>query len=225
MDSPPGNKCRIIAPLRAGVDAVFIFMNLCIDHADAGAKLFSSFAMQSKIVQFSAEGETQESAIVRIYGELKMLARSKVAMERPGATLNATALVHEAWMRLDRSAPDQWRDQSQFFAAASEAMRRILVERARRRLAAKRGAGEQPLDLEEIEIPEPTTDERVVAIHEALAELETTHPEQAEIVKLRFFCGLGNEEIASMMQVNEKTVRRHWNQAKLWLFQKIQEEP
>ncbi len=101
-------------------------------------------------------------------------------------------------------------------------MRRILVERARRRLAAKRGAGEQPLDIAEIEIPEPPTDERVLAIHEALAELEAAHPEQAEIVKLRFFCGMGNEEIASMMEMNEKTVRRHWNQAKLWLFQKIQ---
>ena len=121
-----------------------------------------------------------------------------------------------------RSAPTQWRDQAQFFAAASEAMRRILVERARRRLAAKRGAGEQPLDIAEIEIPEPPTDERVLAIHEALAELEAAHPEQAEIVKLRFFCGMGNEEIASMMEMNEKTVRRHWNQAKLWLFQKIQ---
>jgi RNA polymerase sigma factor (TIGR02999 family) len=201
------------------------FSNRCVDHAAARVKNSHPSAMQSKIVQFSTEGESQESAVVRIYGELKMLARSKMAMERPGVTLNATALVHEAWMRLDRSAPDQWRDQSQFFAAASEAMRRILVERARRRLAAKRGAGEQPLDLDAIEIPEPATDDRVVAIHDALEDLEITHPELAEIVKLRFFCGLGNEEIASMLGVNEKTVRRHWNQAKLWLFQKIQEEP
>ncbi len=200
------------------------FSNRCVDHAAASVKNSHPSAMQSKIVQFSAEGESQESAVVRIYGELKMLARSKVAMERPGATLNATALVHEAWMRLDRSAPEQWRDQSQFFAAASEAMRRILVERARRRLAAKRGSGEHPLDLAEIEIPEPTSDERVVAINEALSELESAHPEQAEIVKLRFFCGMGNEEIGAMLGVNEKTVRRHWNQAKLWLFNKIQDE-
>lgn len=180
--------------------------------------------MTTKISRFSHNGESQEECVRRIYGELKSLARAKMSREHPGVTLSPTVLVHEAWMRLERSGPEQWRDQAQFFAAASEAMRRILVERARRRLAAKRGAGEQPADLDEVDVPLPVTDERVVAISEALSELEVAHPDWAEIVKLKFFCGLGNEEIATMLGVNEKTVRRHWNQAKLWLFQKVQPE-
>lgn len=159
----------------------------------------------------------------QLYSELKQMARAKVSVERPGITLNATALVHEAWLRLEKSAPDKWRDRAQFFASASEAMRRILVEAARRRLAAKRGSGERPLSLDEMDVSELAENQRLIEVNEVLDELEAEDPTKASIVKLRFFCGLENEEIATILGVNEKTVRRHWALAKIWLYRAIQE--
>lgn len=152
------------------------------------------------------------------------MARAKMASERPGITLNATALVHEAWVRLEKSAPDQWRDRSQFFASASEAMRRILVEASRRRAASKRGCGEIPVSLDGLDLPDRPDEQRLMEVHEVLDELEAQDATKATIVKLRFFCGMENEEIAAVLGVNEKTVRRHWELAKLWLFRAIREE-
>lgn len=153
------------------------------------------------------------------------MARFRVASERPGVTLNATALVHEAWMRLEKSAPETWRDRSQFFASAAEAMRRILIEAARRRAAAKRGSGDSPFSLDGLEIPDRPEDQRLMAIHDVLDELEAEDPTKASIVKLRFFCGMENEEIAAILGVNEKTVRRHWALAKVWLYRAIRQDP
>jgi len=168
-----------------------------------------------------ADGDDHERLFGDLYLELKKMARGKVAAERSGATLNTTALVHEAWMRLQKSSPEQWRDRSQFFAAASQAMRRILVEAARRRLAAKRGAGAAHVPFDEIEVVSDSDAERLVEVHEVLDRLEETDPVKASIVRYRFFCGFENEEIASILGVNEKTVRRQWEMAKVWLFRKI----
>jgi len=158
-----------------------------------------------------------------LYAELKKIAAGRMAMEREHQTLDATALVHEAWLRLQKSAPEQWRDRKQFFAAAAEAMRRILVEAARRRLAAKRGGGEARVELDGLNIPSPVADERLIGIHEVLDRLEAADELKARIVKLRFFSGMGHDEIAALLEMNEKTVRRHWNLAKLWLYQQIKE--
>ena len=156
-----------------------------------------------------------------LYDELKRMARGKMAMERSDHTLNATALVHEAWMRLDKSAPLQWRDRRQFYAAASEAMRRILIESARRRIAAKRGSGIEPVPLEDVNLPAPLPDERLLGVHEVLDQFEEVDPARAQIVKLRFFSGLNHQEIASLMEVSEKTIKRQWSLAKVWLYQAI----
>lgn len=156
-----------------------------------------------------------------LYLELKGLARSRIGMERPGHTLNTTALVHEVWLRLQKSAPERWRDRKQFFAAAAEAMRRILVEAARHRTAAKRGGGEEHLPVHELEIASYLADERLLEVHEVLDRLEAEDPVKAQIVKLRFFSGLSHEEIASLLEVNEKTVRRQWTLAKVWLYRAI----
>lgn len=156
-----------------------------------------------------------------LYVELKKIAHARMAAERPGHTLGATALVHEAWLRLEKSAPKDWRDRSQFFAAAAEAMRRILVEAARRRLAAKRGGGMEMEPIEELELPAPLPDEELLGVHEALENLEREDAIKAQIVKLRFFGGLKNNEIASLMGVNEKTVRRQWSVAKIFLFRAL----
>ena len=149
------------------------------------------------------------------------MAASKMAHEAPGQTLQATALVHEAWLRLGADGQPTWENRSHFFAAASEAMRRILVENARRKLRLKRGGGQERVDLEESAIAGPAEDEKIIQVHEAVETLAREDPQKAEIVKLRFFVGLGHDEIAALLGVNEKTVRRHWELAKLRLFQTI----
>lgn len=160
-----------------------------------------------------------------LYAELKKIAAGRMALECQDRTLDATALVHEAWLRLQKSAPESWRDRKQFFAAAAEAMRRILVESARRRLAVKRGGGEDAVPLDRLpDLPTPAADERLLGIHEVLDQLEAEDEIKARIVKLRFFSGLNHDEIAALLEVNEKTVRRHWALAKVWLFQAIEKK-
>ena len=180
--------------------------------------------MHTKWFNLVGGGQDHEELFRELYIELKQMAHRQVSSERQGFTLNATALVHEAWLRLEKSAPDKWRDRAQFFASAAEAMRRILVEAARRRMAAKRGSGEVPVSLEEMHLPESSKNKRLMEVHEVLDELEAEDPTKANIVKLRFFCGLENEEIASILGVNEKTVRRHWELAKVWLYRAIRQD-
>lgn len=163
-----------------------------------------------------------EDNIADLYEELRGMARGKLSGEARKVTLGATALVHEAWLRIEKSAPAKWRDRGQFFAAASEAMRRILIEAARKRLAAKRGAGQEVVPLHEIDVAEGMQDEHLLAVNEALQQLEREDPQRAEVVKMRFFSGLENEEIAALLGVNEKTVRRHWAVARVWLYRWLQ---
>lgn len=158
-----------------------------------------------------------------LYRELKIIARSRMIGEQSFITLSATALVHEAWMRLEKSAPEAWRDRSQFFAAASEAMRRILVEAARKRNAIKRGSGQAAVPLEGIELPDDIDHQQLLEVNDALEGLEADDPFKAQIVKMRFYCGMENEEIAAVLEVNEKTVRRHWQLAKVKLYRAIQD--
>ena len=162
-----------------------------------------------------------EALMPMVETELRNLAARYMRKERTGHTLQPTALVNEAWMRLEKSAPEQWRDRGQFFAAASEAMRRILVEAARRRLAAKRGGDGEVVDLDGLDVADPSGDRRLIFVHEALEQLEAEDAIKAQIVKLRFFGGMENEEIAALLDMNEKTVRRHWAVAKVWLFRAL----
>jgi len=177
--------------------------------------------MTTQFSNLAADGQGNDELISHLYGELKRMARGRLYIERQGMTLNTTALVHEAWMRLEKSAPEQWRDRGQFFAAASEAMRRILVDAARRRLAAKRGGDGEVVDIDGLEVADPAGDRRLLFVHEALEQLEAEDAIKAQIVKLRFFGGLENEEIAAILGMNEKTVRRHWAVAKVWLFRAL----
>lgn len=157
-----------------------------------------------------------------LYSELRNIARGRIAGERGGQTLDATALVHEAWLRLEKSAPEAWRDRKQFYAAAAEAMRRILVEAARRRLAAKRGGGETDLPLESaLPVPSSSADSRLLGVHEVLDQLEAEDEVNARIVKLRFFAGLTNEEIAALLEMSVTTVKRRWLLAKVWLYEAL----
>ena len=155
-----------------------------------------------------------------VYAELRRIAAAKMAQEAPGQTLQATALVHEAWLRLGGDAQPTWQNRAHFFAAAGEAMRRILVENARRKLRLKRGGGVEHVELDSA-IQTPAEDEKIVSVSDALELLAREDPQKAEIVKLRFFVGLSADEIAALLGVNEKTVRRHWEVAKVRLFQSI----
>ena len=181
-------------------------------------------SMYTQLQNVLTDPDRQQAMFEELYRELKLIARGRMAGERTFMTLNATSLVHEAWMRLENGAGEPWRDRSQFFAAASEAMRRILVEAARRRNAAKRGGGQAPVPLDGIDLPDDTDHEQLLVVNEALNTLEAEDPMKAQVVKMRFYCGMENEEIAAILGVNEKTVRRHWQLAKVWLFRAIQED-
>ena len=155
-----------------------------------------------------------------VYAELRRLAASIMAREKGCITLQPTALVHEAWLRLGHG---EFANRAHFFAAASEAMRRILVERARRRDRQKRSAGTEHLDVDELEIAAPTPkDDELLAVHDALDALAARDPRKAELVKLRYFVGLSFEEAAEVLEVALTTVKRDWAYARAWLRREIQ---
>ncbi len=158
-----------------------------------------------------------------VYEELRRIAGEKMAREGRAVTLQATMLVHEAWLRLagPNAEPQSWHGRAHFFSAAAEAMRRILVDQARRRLSQKRGGREEHVGAEFAAALAAPDDEKLLQVHEVLDDLAQESAQQAQIVKLKFFAGFTNEEIATMLEVNEKTVRRQWMTAKAWLFKAI----
>ncbi len=171
----------------------------------------------------SGDASAAEDLLPLVYDELRKLAAVKMAREAPGQTLQPTALVHEAWLRLSQQSDARWRNREQFYAVAAEVMRRILVDRARRRQARKHGGQLERVELDAVEVPDAGDDAVVLRVHEALERLAAEDAEKAEIVKLRFFVGLENAEIASVLGVSEKTVQRHWSFAKAWLYRVMQE--
>jgi RNA polymerase sigma factor (TIGR02999 family) len=173
-------------------------------------------------VQEGAPGASDE-LLPLVYDELRRLAAHKMAREAPGQTLQPTALVHEAWLRLSHQCRSTWKNREQFYAIAAEIMRRILVDRARRRRSRKHGGELERVELDAVDLPFIGSDDLVLQVHDALVRLTTEDPQKAEVVKLRFFVGLGNAEIATLLDVSEKTVQRHWAFAKAWLARAIKE--
>jgi RNA polymerase sigma factor (TIGR02999 family) len=156
-----------------------------------------------------------------VYEELRILAAQKLSHEPPGQTLHATALVHEAYLRLVGDGPQSWAGRGHFFAAAAEAMRRILVERARRRQSAKRGGSLQRVALDEAILPADDPKEDILALNEVLDRLTLEDDKLAEVVKLRYFAGLTLSQIAELMGVTRRTVDRHWALGRAWLYQEM----
>jgi RNA polymerase sigma factor (TIGR02999 family) len=153
-----------------------------------------------------------------VYDELRKLAAQKLAQEKPGQTLEATALVHEAYLRLvDVEEAQYWNSRGHFFAAAAEAMRRILVENARRKGSLKRGGGQRRVDLDEVEPMAEDPDDNLLALHEALDRLEARDKRKADLVKLRFFGGLTNEQAAEVLGISTSTADNDWAYARCWL--------
>ena len=171
----------------------------------------------------SGDAQAGDELLPLVYQELRKLASAKMAKIPPGQTLQATELVHEAWLRVRGSGPDQWGGRGHFFSVTAEAMRRILVEQARRKQRVRHGGGAQRMNAEEVDIVSNAPEDKMILIHEALEILATEDVEKAEIVKLKFFTGLGSDEIAHHLGVSEKTVRRRWNSAKIRLFKIIEE--
>ena len=156
-----------------------------------------------------------------VYDELRRLATSKMAREAPGQTLQPTALVHEAWLKLVGAKSPKFENRAHFFSAAAEAMRRILIDRARRKMTMRHGAGCERVVLEEQDLVAPNLDEQMLAVHEVLDKLATEHPQQAEVVKLRYFAGMTNEETAQVLGVSVATVKNYWTFARTWIFCEI----
>lgn len=166
-----------------------------------------------------------EKLLPLVYEELRKLAAAKLAQEKPGQTLQATALVHEAYLRLlDGEQVARWNSRGHFFGAAAEAMRRILVEQARRRNTHKRGGEFVRIELQDVNIMAPEADEQILAIHESLEELTRTDSQAAELVKLRYFVGLNSTEAAEVMGLSARTADRIWVYAKSYLLRACEQK-
>ena len=162
-----------------------------------------------------------DQLVQAVYQELRRLAASKLAREAPGQTLQATALVHEAWLRLIGDENRRFENRTHFFAAAAEAMRHILIDRARRRRAVRHGGEYERVYLQEDMLASPGDDEQLLMVNDALEDLERKHPVQGQVVKLRYFAGMSNEEIAELLGVSLSTVKNYWVFSKAWLFREI----
>ena len=162
-----------------------------------------------------------EELLPLVYEELRKLAAAKMASEAPGQTLQPTALVHEAWLRLAGSQSQQWTGRGHFFAAAAEAMRRILIDNARRKSRVRHGKGLVKVDLDSVDVAIESEPETLLAVDEALARLAETDPLKAQLVKLRYFVGLSIPEAGRAMELSESTAKRYWTFARAWLYDEL----
>ena len=173
----------------------------------------------TQLLQAASAGDPHAAAALLplVYEELRRLAAHRLAGERHEHTLQPTALVHEAWLKIAGTDERIWQGRNHFFAAAAEAMRRILVDRARRRLAAKRGAGAERLDTDVLDIPAPAPDDQLLAMSEALEKFSALDSRKVELVKLRYFVGLSFEEASEVLGIAVPTAKQWWAYARAWL--------
>jgi RNA polymerase sigma factor (TIGR02999 family) len=178
----------------------------------------------TRVLERAQKGDPNAAAelLPLVYDELRRLAAAKMALERPDQTLQPTALVHEAWLRLVGNENQEWNGRAHFFGAAAEAMRRILIENARRKGAARHGGGQARLDIQEMEISAAGKDDELLAVNEALDKLAARDGRKAELVKLRYFVGLTAEEAAEVLDISVPTADRWWNFSRAWLFEEIE---
>jgi RNA polymerase sigma factor (TIGR02999 family) len=162
-----------------------------------------------------------EKLLDLVYEELRQLATRKMAREAPGQTLQPTALVHEAWLRLVGNQNPKFENRAHFFSAAAEAMRRILIDRARRKLTLRHGGECERVDMNKQVLSVPDVDRQLLAVHEVLDDLAKQFPIQSEVVKLRYFAGMTNEEISQVLGISVSTVKNYWTFARAWIFSEI----
>ena len=167
------------------------------------------------------EAQNTEQLLPLVYAELRRLAAHKLASENPNQTLQPTALVHEAWLKLGGAQNGQWRNRNHFFAAAAEAIRRILTDNARRKLRVRHGGGQQRVELEDCTTAAESEADHILAVSEALEKFAQLDPQRAELVKLRYFVGLTFEQAAEVLEISVPTAKRYWSFARAWLYEEI----
>ena len=172
----------------------------------------------------SGDPNAADQLLPLVYGELRKLAAARLANESPNQTLQPTALVHEAWLRLTGNENVKWNGRAHFFGAAAEAMRRILIDNARRKRARRHGGNQQRLDIDEVELAAPAQEDELLAIDGALEQFAQVDKQKAELVKLRYFVGLTLEESAGILGISVPTAKRWWTYARSWLYQRIQSD-
>jgi len=172
----------------------------------------------------AGDSKAAEELLVLVYDELRRLAASKLAHEGPGQTLQPTALVHEAWLRLVGDRTPSFKDREHFFRASAEAMRRILIDRARRKHTMRHGGDYQRVDCEGFDLAAPAADDQLLAVNEALDRFALEHPVQAELVKLRYFSGLTNGEASEVMGISVSTAKNYWTFSRAWLLNEIESQ-
>ena len=235
MPRPPPNRWRrsLSVPVaRRAVSALTGFQRPDIKCAsrDHGATARMNNAIVVQDASTNHRSCTGENLLPLVYEELRRLAAAKLAREAPGQTLQATALVHEAWLKIsgDRTTNRRWNNRNHFFATAAEAMRCILIDTARRKKAARHGGGftRTDIDASALAIPVPSgNDDELLAVHEALDRLAAQDARKAELVKLRYFAGLTIEEAAAVLDISAPTAKRDWTYARAWLFREIAHTP
>jgi RNA polymerase sigma factor (TIGR02999 family) len=190
-------------------------LNLQIPH-----KMSDATAMLAAVDR--GEPNAASELLKLVYEELRRLAAFKMAQQPPGQTLQATALVHEAWLKLVGAENPTFKNRSHFFSAAAEAMRHILIDRARRKQTQRHGGRFERVEFDEFEIAAPSPDDQMLAIHESLEKFAVAYPLQAEVVKLRYFAGMTNEEVAQLLSISVRSVNNYWDFARAWLFEEIE---
>jgi RNA polymerase sigma factor (TIGR02999 family) len=194
--------------------------------ATANALYFTWVSGVTQLFKAIDAGDTSaaDQLLPLVYEELRKLAATKLARELPGQTLQPTALVHEAWLRLVGSENPSFKGRGHFFAAAAEAMRRIMIDRARQKRALKRQAGVERVNLDDVDVAIAADDDTLLAVDEAIEKLAREDPDSAAFIKLRFFAGLTNAEAAGALGIPERTARRYWSFARAWLYRELQKQ-
>jgi len=169
----------------------------------------------------SGDAKSAEQLLCLVYHDLRRLAAFKMSQQAPGQTLQPTALVHEAWLRLVGGEHVSFQDRNHFFSAAAAAMRHILIDRARRKQTLRHGGGFEQVHVEDFELAAPSPDDQVLAVDEALDKFALKYPRQAEVVKLRYFAGMTNEEVSQLLDISASSVKNYWNFSRAWLFKEI----
>ena len=197
-----------------------------MDKGSAGPAPTHAISDVTRILEAAQQGDpaAADQLLPLVYDELRRLAAAKMSNEAAGQTLQPTALVHEAWLRLVGNENQHWNSRAHFFGAAAEAMRRILVENGRRKRAARHGGGQARLDIHELELAAPAPDDELLAVNDALDKLAARDSKKAELVKLRYFVGLTTEEAAEVLGISVPTADRWWNFSRAWLFEEMERQ-
>ena len=177
----------------------------------------------TRVIEAAQRGDPKaaDELLPLVYKELRKLAASRMANEAAGNTLQPTALVHEAWMRLVGKENPKFAGRAHFFAAAAEAMRRILIDRARSKRAVRHGGRQMRVDIEQLDVASPDADDQLLAVNDALDKLAAQDPIEAQLVKLRYFAGLTVEDAAALLDISPRTARNYWAHARTWLYHEI----